>query len=529
MSAHESDNLRVVPPELLPVIASFLPLRSAPATLYSLALGNRRLYHIVRPLIYSRLILRNERDALMILRRITDYPDIGRFVNELHILSDLEPLRQDERRGQDVLIGLSAIVMSGSLPALEALGIYLLMGWRVAEGYRNVPGHGNVAVEFWESLHRNCPRLRALYLRGLTSMTLDRRFNGSAAIADGINLLNLTRLTVDMWLTPPRAQDVSRKISDNLYRLAPTLQNLTLGFSTMVHLNTIPLFALHFPRLRSLVLKGFVPESVSSAVSFWERHPALERLFLVRYEGRWFPDQFQPRLLPNLKYLKATFADVRALAPVLPGLVSLSITLAVNGQIPYLLRSVIPTGLPCLRSLEFVHFNTAMSPLAEEEGAKWYETAEGIQIEAMSVDDATLDVALQTFMLSIARGVPNIEELGFRSNAWESTGLLHLCPYLAQFRVLKRIYYPACFNVPDRNVQASEAEIRQRVHDLAAACLHLESVTDTEPGELPYRTARIKRGADGIHIQSVSVGYGQGMELLECERSNPFPQNIPMS
>jgi hypothetical protein len=245
-----------------------------------------------------------------------------------------------------------------------------------------------------------------------------------------------------MWLTPPRAQDVSRKISDNLYRLAPTLQNLTLGFSTMVHLNTIPLFALHFPRLRSLILKGFVPESVSSAVSFWERHPALERLFLVRYEGRWFPDQFQPRLLPNLKYLKvclqvflchviifistfqATFADVRALAPVLPGLVSLSITLAVNGQIPYLLRSVIPTGLPCLRSLEFVHFNTAMSPLAEEEGAKWYETAEGIQIEAMSVDDTTLDVALQTFMLSIARGVPNIEELGFRSNAWESTGLV---------------------------------------------------------------------------------------------------------
>jgi hypothetical protein len=83
--------------------------------------------------------------------------------------------------------------------------------------------------------------------------------------------------------------------------------------------------------------------------------------------------------------------------------------------------------------------------------------------------------------------------------------------------------------VPDRNVQASEVVIRQRVHDLAAACLRLESVTDTEPGELPYRTARIRRGADGIHIQSVSVGYGQGMELLECERSNPFPQNIPMS
>lgn len=95
--------------------------------------------------------------------------------------------------------------------------------------------------------------------------------------------------------------------------------------------------------------------------------------------------------------------------------------------------------------------------------------------------------------------------------------------------MLKRIYYPACFNLPDRNVQASEAVIRQRVHVLAEGCLHLESVTDTERGDLPYRTARIQRGADGMHIQSISVDYGLGMELLECERSNPFPQNIPMS
>ncbi|KAF9477167.1 hypothetical protein BDN70DRAFT_948779 [Pholiota conissans] len=416
---YQIDNPGTIPPELFPIIASFLPLRSAPSTLYALALANRRLSSIVRPIIYSRLVLRTERDALIIIRRIESYPDIGRFVKELHILSDLTAVPHQDRRGQDVITGLSGLIATGSLPVLEALGLYLLTGWRISEGYRNVPGHGNVQQAFWRSLRINCPRLRALFLRGLTSMTLDRRFNGTTAIADGVNLLYVSS-------SPDLVSQICDKILANLPYLAVTLHSLTLGFTTMVHFNPSPIFALDFPRLRSLILKGFSPQEAVGAAPFFQRHSMLERLFFVRYEGRWFTQQYvlsmHRNFLPNL-----SFMDVRALAPILPRLVSISITYTVNGQVPYLLRAVIPSGLPNLKSLEFVHLSTAgtsYNSLAADEGTRWYETVDGWQGHADNTEDATVGNALQTFIYSISRGAPNLEELGFKSNAWGSMGLV---------------------------------------------------------------------------------------------------------
>jgi hypothetical protein len=80
--------LTTLPTELFPVIASFISLRSAPRTLRALALGSHRFYDIFRPLLYSRLILRNEDDATAVIQRILDEPQLGLAVTELLLLWD---------------------------------------------------------------------------------------------------------------------------------------------------------------------------------------------------------------------------------------------------------------------------------------------------------------------------------------------------------------------------------------------------------------------------------------------------------
>jgi hypothetical protein len=155
-----------LPPELFPIIASFLPLRSAPRTLRALALVNRRFYNICRPLVYARLILRNENDAIGVIQRIIDEPQLCLAVTELYIMSELSA---ETRRGEkpfDVVAGLQMLVTQGLLPRLVALGLYLLKGWMYDEKSKRVL-QGRLLADFWISLRNECPRLRALTLRNV--------------------------------------------------------------------------------------------------------------------------------------------------------------------------------------------------------------------------------------------------------------------------------------------------------------------------------------------------------------------------
>ncbi|KAF8188079.1 hypothetical protein BJ912DRAFT_409672 [Pholiota molesta] len=113
------------PPELFPIIASFIPLRSAPRTLRSLALGNRRFYNICCPLLYSRLILRNEDDAIGVIQRIMDEPQLGLAVTELYIMSELSVEARKGKKPFNVVAGLQMLVTKGLIPRIIALGLYL--------------------------------------------------------------------------------------------------------------------------------------------------------------------------------------------------------------------------------------------------------------------------------------------------------------------------------------------------------------------------------------------------------------------
>jgi hypothetical protein len=156
-----------IPPELFPIIASFVPLRSAPCTLRSLALGNRRFYDIVRPLLFSRLILRNENDVISVFQKILDEPHLGLAVRELYVMSELSV---EARRGEkpfDALVGLQMLLTKQLVPRLSALGIYLLQGWHFDEDDNLIMSHGRLLADFWRGLRTQCPRLRTLALRNV--------------------------------------------------------------------------------------------------------------------------------------------------------------------------------------------------------------------------------------------------------------------------------------------------------------------------------------------------------------------------
>ena len=111
--------------------------------------------------------------------------------------------------------------------------------------------------------------------------------------------------------------------------------------------------------------------------------------------------------------MQTHFYDVRILAPILSQLVSLTVYDSINAQIPYLLRSVLPAGLPNLKSLNIGQMPSNSGKNINIEGALWYETEDGKFREA-KVTKAGRDV-LNGYIHSIARGAPNLEEIGFYS------------------------------------------------------------------------------------------------------------------
>ncbi|KAJ3500893.1 hypothetical protein NLJ89_g9588 [Agrocybe chaxingu] len=227
--------------------------------------------------------------------------------------------------------------------------------------------------------------------------------------------------------------------------------------------------------------------------------------------------------------IPASYVDVRALAPVLPQLTSLAVHDGINSQVPYLLRSVIPGGLPGLKSLYFVRGPWDKNAVAE--GASWYETYDGAFHEIKKKkkkkkSDKSDRNILRDYMLSIARGAPNIEELGF-PYVESLSGLVEVSDAFSDLRRLKRIYYGMHFEDGDDPNEATIAHVLALAKESFIPCL--ESVTNLND-DIPYPVARIIRDENGNPCDVV-LGTGGGMEVGNEDSAFLFyyPNNVTCS
>lgn len=158
-----------LPVEIFPIIASLLPLYATPPTLLSLALVNKHISTIALPLLYSCLILKCEEDALKMIRRLLNEPELGRIVREIHIQTNLSSTTRTAAIRFDVVGGLQEVLMGGLLPYIHTLDLELLVGWHYDERWERVSGgFGRLQPRFWAELRKNCPLLRSLALRSMS-------------------------------------------------------------------------------------------------------------------------------------------------------------------------------------------------------------------------------------------------------------------------------------------------------------------------------------------------------------------------
>lgn len=160
-------------PELFPLVASHLPLYATPSTLLALALTNRGIYEIVHDLLYSHLVLRNEKDAILTFKRILTNPDMGKAVRELHVMSELTVATINGETAFDTVTGLKRLIKAGSLPYLRTLVLKLSKECCENEPWYRVAGFGHLDTDFWDDLRTKCPRLRTIVISGIGDQTDD--------------------------------------------------------------------------------------------------------------------------------------------------------------------------------------------------------------------------------------------------------------------------------------------------------------------------------------------------------------------
>ncbi|KAF8187520.1 hypothetical protein BJ912DRAFT_926759 [Pholiota molesta] len=510
-----------LPPELFPVIASFVPLRSAPQTLRALALGSRCFYNIVRPLLYSRLILRNEDNAIDVIQRIMNEPQLGLAVTELYIMSELSFEARKGKKAFNIVAGVQMLIAKGLIPRLIALGLYLLKDWIYAKNFKTI-SHGRLLADFWINLRNECPRLHTLILRNVGHSFTDPWLTGP--VIDEINsLLGLSTLRLE-WKGEALEEEDDLKILNNLPRLASSLHTLSLRSGLQ---EATVLLSLDFPHLKWLRLDSFVSlHDTEKVQGFFKRHPQLESLSLEGCTHTWFSHDIEVGFLPNLRHLKARFEDIRLLVPVLPQLVSLAFTKSSNEQVPYLLRAVLPNGLPQLKSLEIKQDVRGWEDRTLE-GILWYETVDGQFRTEENPKKVERDFT-NGYMHSIVRGAPNLEELGLDGMTLTSMSLKSLEHTLSQLVKMERFYYqgyspdPKYDNPPPpKKHKELLSNFLSSAEALARVCTHLESVTSISRIDLPYVSGMIERNSVG---EVTAVRPGDGMALqISADENDPFP------
>ncbi|CAA7266331.1 unnamed protein product [Cyclocybe aegerita] len=498
--SHSFENLF---PELYPLIASHIPLHATPQTLLSLAITNRHFSEFILPLVHQCLILRDENSIMKILHKISVDSAFSVRVRELHLICMGSISKKVD--AFDTIKELEKVVAAGALPNLHTLGL------RSCEYESDPDDHPN----FWAIVNEHCRRLRRIRLidvygvEYLPSKERDFHWLRSSGV---FQIPDLSTLSFRVANANLKDQHYTSFLS-TLTPWTHSLQTLSLSLS-------LDIWSVNQP---------------SEAMDFWTRHPNLESLTLCCADGvKCFVDSIPRDFLPHLRHLKASYVDVRALAPVLPQLTSLAVHDSINSQVPYLLRSVIPGGLPGLKSLYFVRGRWDKNAVAE--GASWYETHDGAFHESKEEkkkekkkkkkSDKSDRNILRDYMRSIARGAPNIEELGF-AHVESLSGLVEISDVFSDLRRLKRMYYRMHFEDGDNPNEATIAHVLALAKESFIPCL--ESVTNLND-DIPYTVSRILRDENGNPCEVV-LGTGGGMEVGNEDSAFLFyyPNNVTCS
>lgn len=183
MSSKSDDQIILkVLPDLLPLIALHLPLQLLPATLSSLALTCREIYPYVYPVLYSRIIIKNELHAYQILDKISSDPALGPLIQELHIRIDLSDELGKQLQPADglaalpVLVKLQQIIEKGSLFFMDFLRLVLLkFPYPKNDRELRLNARYRLPTGFWETLRGSCPNLRGLCMDGAGDTPEDSR------------------------------------------------------------------------------------------------------------------------------------------------------------------------------------------------------------------------------------------------------------------------------------------------------------------------------------------------------------------
>ncbi|KIM39326.1 hypothetical protein M413DRAFT_197303 [Hebeloma cylindrosporum] len=263
-------------------------------------------------------------------------------------------------------------------------------------------------------------------------------------------------------------------------------------------------------------------------MAFWERHPSIEYLNLAsnllrQGDKHWFGGSILPnKFLPRLLHLRVQLKDALVLTPILGQLLSLSIHRSINAQIPYLLRSVCPNGLPKLKSLGIGQTRHSTRKNKKTESSLWYETADGVFVCGKVRWSTSV---LDGFMHSVIRGAPNLEEIGFHGSCYLLAEFMSIASHLNSFTHLKHLYFQGYNAVP---VSEAERDFGAPARSLADAVPRLVTITNISPFNELYTVARIKRG-ENAQVTSVEFGNGNGMKIGYEDQAFPWAPRDTMA
>ncbi|TFK20754.1 hypothetical protein FA15DRAFT_113261 [Coprinopsis marcescibilis] len=463
----------ILPPEMYDLISAYLPLSSAPTTLRALSLTNTHVSNIVIPILWANIVLRNEHDALQLIRRLVENPEKGQYIRGIHIRAALSDpnssrshgLRWLKRRGRSendakkqfgLIEGLEKLITAGSLPFIHSLELRLDRFWSNSS-IKNIQGQFEEASpSFWRNVNQFCPQLRRVVLRSLGDQEIVEYWQ--AAWVRELGVLEIKGVTdLDVQFTQRYNQPT--KVIHHLSLVSSQLRRLSIG-PRVLHdylWDTAELFELTFPVLESISLGNFestiAAEYTDKAVMFWERHPTLESIHIsprVEKSGRFIPRRSDrvPQFLPRLRHLEAPINDVFSLLPILHQLVSLSVLFASNESMDYLTRSLPSSeGLPRLRSITILHDEPA--PVRTR-----------------------LNFPVEGVIDCITAAAPNVEELAYISSRQR-------LPYpIKRLTRLKRLFYRSYENSTLSKVQnnpAFKTTFEDEALAFGRACPSLES------------------------------------------------------
>ncbi|KAH6885607.1 hypothetical protein BKA70DRAFT_1444997 [Coprinopsis sp. MPI-PUGE-AT-0042] len=586
----------VVPPELFPLIVAHIPLYSVASTLLSLALTNRRSYSIIVPeFLFQHVVLKGREDTMRTLNFLLLSPGISSLVQGLHIsaLFEVFPWIYDCKFPQT----LDTLFKSGHLKNLKMLELHV--GWRNWEdifgGMKGWPMDRLKGLMFWHNLKSYCPQLEHI-----SCGHLDRKTRLDCPHPSWENLNNGWSDPHVLTLGYEGMKSISAKLSHSsfmsgvyhreyiaieylllrpLAASAPSLRKLELSWRRhrlkLASPRIWELFDIDFPVLESLTFiarpNTQTHRDQAKARAFWSRHAGLEYVWVedVTPTGPWivwFDDlesgAGKGRILPNLRHLTASrahlglgrilthhiqvrYQDARCLSPILRQLSSLAVLDSINAQVPYLLRAILPQGLPRLKSLNIIQ-SPRSSRAAYDAGfeshtsddLRWYETCKG-GVHLLP-NDQPQDIGVivgpggvGAYLKSIVEACPGLIELAIQSGeedpphdldlAWP--GIYTLVAHeLAKLPNLERFFVQGDM----RDYSAGEHFFNDRAwtetaKKLGETCHSLQSFGTIQTTDDPGKcfVAKISRSEQG-GVLTVRLGYDAGMVISKQDELEAF-------